>query len=91
MELTKQQRNKVYRDALELYLERIGNGVYLGMCSAIRRSINTDYPNTYYNIESYPEIKKHRPIKCRRFWFDLSDTEPRISILKQAIAETDEP
>jgi hypothetical protein len=42
-----------------------------------------------WNLNKFPEIAKHKPPYSRVYWFPISDREPRIKILKQAIKETE--
>lgn len=92
-ELTKEQRNVIYKKALKLFK----TNEHCGLCSAIdaaRFTLNfsSNYSPFHYMEENYPEIYKHKPtvMDDHYFWFPVHENDDvRISILEQAIAETE--
>lgn len=89
VELTKQQRNEVYKYALNLFVEKYDKGHLngRGMCyfiyDAIRdilSSLNEDEKDSINPYDErigfipFPEILKHKPnIMSSQYWFNNSD------------------
>jgi len=97
--LTKEQRNVIYRKALELYKHHIDKGANFGMCMMIQDAVEDEYPklrnddelDPFTTMTQYPEILKHKPEDALAYWFDKyteEGIEKRISIFEQAIEET---
>lgn len=77
---TKEERNKIYREALEL----IKNDTIPGLCLAISYS----YPRKIYNL---PELSISEPFVYWGFayWWKPYEKEPRIKALEKAIKLTE--
>ena len=92
MKPNRKQRNKIYKKALEIYLE-LENPFFMGFCKLLMITASKIhiYITDYYSdiIDSFPEIEKHRPSDAKTFWFPTGDKEIRINILNQAIRETE--
>jgi hypothetical protein len=103
MSYTKEEKNVIYKKALEILISEKDNKQYHGLCFCIDRAINGDtitshiYDTLLLPLEEteFPEIVDHRPEEHTSWWWDdTSDTfdswyEPRIKVLKQAIEETE--
>ena len=95
---SKKTRNQIYKKALENYkfsIERWEPSYSTGLCSTLasaRASIHRqDLPSPFLHMEYYPEIYKRKPTtfwKFTQYWWDPHNTTERISILEQAIKET---
>ena len=99
LELTKKERNAIYKKALVFYLYDIdgdGDGVLGGLCFYLRRSWRSININCPFVEEEeikiyFPEIWKHRPESrySRDFWWNRERTKRRIFTLESAIKETE--
>ena len=90
--MTKKDRNRIYKEALDSFTEE--HMGYTGLCYHINkaRDIIENSPDPYLKMSAYPEIYKHKPEKYFTWighWWDLTDREIRIKVLKQAIKETE--
>jgi hypothetical protein len=97
-ELTKEQRNEIYKMAL-LYLEadyKINKKYFRGLCWQIMLAsdkLELFFASPFKNIPNFrcfPEIQKHEPNEHGCYWFEISEfgIHKRIKILQQAIEET---
>jgi hypothetical protein len=100
MELTKKQRNNIYKGLLNLYLNEDytfyvhdKNCYYYGFCYAVMSYREKMKHKMEYGIKNLTELLticgKTKDSFIDRFWFDPHNKEKRIEILKQAIKETE--
>lgn len=77
---TKEERNKIYKEALEL----IKNSTIAGLCLAVSYS----YPR---DINNLPELLISKPLVDWDFgyWWKPYEKEPRIKALEKAIKLTE--
>lgn len=92
MELTKQQRNEIYKFAL-IDLDRLASdGHYFGLCNRLYNALCKVEHRASFYIGIFPEICSLKPLICdnESFWFpcDESGYQKRREILLQAIEET---
>ena len=91
--MTTQERNIIYVKMLDLYINTID---ILGLCDLLFMAIDEIYYNKpttsikNYNIDMYSELIKHKPDSNTfgLFWFNESNRDIRIGILKEAIEAT---
>ena len=91
--MTTQERNIIYVKMLDLYINTIDT---LGLCDLLFTAIDEIYYNKpttsikNYNIDTYSELIKHKPDSNTfgLFWFNESNRDIRIDILKEAIEAT---
>jgi hypothetical protein len=83
--LTKEQRHDIYVKAL-IEAEK-DDGYPFGLCIWIYWVMDVDY----CDMDEFPEILLHKPRKkySVTYWFNPTDKQIRIDILKQAIKETE--
>lgn len=93
--LDKNQRNVIYEEALQLYLEEIARKRRPGMYHVIDMAMNNHgwgknglAPG--YNLSAWPELEKHLPLtrKSDVYWFDPLDMANRILILQDCINQS---
>jgi hypothetical protein len=97
--LTKEQRNVIYRRALELHHQHSSKGEYFGMCMMIEDAVQDEFPKLwddhelypFEHMDQYPKILKHKPEDVHAYWFPKKSEEgiqKRFSIFAHAIEET---
>jgi len=99
--LTRKQRHKIYKSALDIYKKLITkDAVYTnGLCFAIKESIEYNKLsiddmiifNPYIFMEtSYPELWKYKPANTgiEDYWWEENDTKTRLKVLNIIIDET---
>lgn len=91
MELTRDQRNRIYRESLEL----LKSEEYYAICYCIenvmcRLDIFSRFCSPLYSemVSWLPELRKRKPKTAEMFWWPVEDKESRIKVLKQCIRET---
>lgn len=92
MKLTKEQRNLVYRKALELYAKEAKAfhecGIRpFGLCTVIRNALVELGHDGIYAFE-LPEFKTKDTHSLSMYWWDIYDTESRMRCLLSCIHET---
>lgn len=85
--MTIAKRNKIYKEAYNL-IEN--NSKMFFMCWAISHA-STGSWRDYVNVTSrkYPELFKFKPRGVFDAWFDIDETELRLTILAFCIAMTE--
>ena len=87
MELTKEQRNEIYSEAYDTYLDYIKyNNIKVGMCFCLNQSA---YKLGHYSIDLYFDLPEFISLKgdksMSEHWWDRRETEPRINAFKEMI------
>jgi len=97
MKFTKRQRNKYYKDTLQHLINHIFENeniirVY-SICWSLEDILEKDMEitATYTQILTwFPELEKRNPNSTEHgsFWYDRSDKDSRVKVLKACIKET---
>lgn len=94
--MNKEERNAIYREWLKIFIGKSKERAFrICLCDCIPNlSIGISTANLKYDsIKQYPEIIKHMPKHSKHFeiWFSLDENgyNKRVSILEQAIKETE--
>jgi hypothetical protein len=93
----KKQRHEIYQLAYDFYLSCIEIDDFHGICHCIDNAIINLYMhpvvNVYRDIDEFPELHKFQPDYIQpsdlEYWWDLRETEARISVFKQILEETE--
>jgi hypothetical protein len=86
-QLTKQEKLKIYKLALEIYKKEIGIYHWVGLCNACHQAMR----NLFYfcDIENcLKELMDYKPIYITNnhtYWWPVDDHEIRIKILEEII------
>ena len=87
MTTTKQERHKIYKLMLKLYLSQ--DYYFNGFCALVQY-IKFQSIYKIFRLGDLPELYEQKPADAKLFWFPTEDRESRITILKKCIKLTKE-